>query len=76
MLMKEKKSGSVKAKYISDIPSINFTKGQIYDVYLSKYPQLIRFYEIDGEEYALPADRFEIIEETPQNNIDKMSEGD
>lgn len=61
----------VKARYISDIPSIFFKKGEVYEGFLLlryKIPRLISFYfteeEMDEEGYyALPADRFEIIEE-------------
>lgn len=61
----------VRVRYISDIESIYFKKGEIYDGFVSTvHPELklIAFYfteeEMDEEGYyALPADRFEIIEE-------------
>lgn len=66
----ETNTKKVKAKYISDIPSIYFEKGKIYDGFLLmryKTPKLISFYfpeeEMDEEGYyALPASRFEIVE--------------
>lgn len=58
-----------KAKYISDVHSIFLKKGEIYEVY---YPlddpgkKWLAFYLEDFDEpgdYAVPANRFEIIEE-------------
>ena len=62
----------VKAIYISDIHSIFFKKGEIYDAYtLDNYPKtdLLAFHftedemDIEGM-YALPANRFRIVAES------------
>ncbi len=60
----------VKAKYVSDVPSVFFKKGQTYDGYLLtdyKRTKMIAFWFSEEEMdeagyYALPASRFEIIE--------------
>ena len=61
----------VKVKYISDIPSIFFQKGETYEGYLLtryKNPKLVAFYfpEEEMDEagyYALPLSRFQIVED-------------
>ena len=60
---------SLKVKYISDIYSIFFKKGEVYDAYIPKDDKRGRFFAFYLEDmdepgfYALPASRFEIIEE-------------
>ena len=60
---------SLKVKYISDIKSIFFKKGEVYDAYIPKDDKSGRFFAFYLEDmdepgiYALPANRFEIIEE-------------
>jgi len=60
----------VKVRYISDIESIFFEKGEIYDGYFLEKDinrRFIAFYLEDMDEdpgyYALPASRFEVVEE-------------
>lgn len=64
-----KMTKTYKAKYVSDIPSIFLKKDEIYEVY---YPlddpgkRFLAVYLEDMDEpgdYAVPANRFEIIEE-------------
>lgn len=58
-----------KVKYISDKKSIFFKKGEMYDAFLPSDNQsgnVFAFHIDDMDEpgdYALPADRFEVIEE-------------
>lgn len=58
-----------KVKYISDKKSIFFKKGEIYDAFLpadNKSGSVFAFHIEDMDEpgdYALPSNRFEIIEE-------------
>ena len=59
-----------KAKYVSDMPSVFFKKGEIYDAFIPQCnggKDFLAFHftenEMDEEGYyALPASRFEIIE--------------
>ena len=59
-----------KARYVSDIKSIFFKKGEIYDAYIPKCSGgkgmlAFHFTEEEMDEdgmYALPAERFEIVE--------------
>lgn len=57
-----------KVIYISDKPSIFFKKGKVYEAYLPKdnpSGKIYAFHIEDMDEpgdYALPADRFEVIE--------------
>ena len=59
----------IKVKYVSDIPSIFFKKGEVYEAFLPKDNQsgeFLAFYLNDMDEpgdYAVPASRFEIIDE-------------
>lgn len=58
-----------KVKYISDKKSIFFKKGEVYDAFLPKDNQGGAFFAFHIEDmdepgdYALPASRFEVIEE-------------
>lgn len=58
-----------KVKYISDKKSIFFKKGNVYEAFLPKDNQSGNVFAFHIEEmdepgdYALPADRFEIIDE-------------
>ena len=58
----------IKARYISDEPSDFFQKGEAYDGLF--YPVddsrrlLICYEDNEGEEYAISADHFEILEES------------
>lgn len=58
-----------KVKYISDKKSIFFKKGEMYDAFLpgdNQSGNVYAFHIEDMDEpgdYALPADRFEVIEE-------------
>lgn len=58
-----------KVKYISDKKSIFFKKGEVYEAFLPKDNQSGNIFAFHIEEmdepgdYALPADRFEIIDE-------------
>lgn len=58
-----------KVKYISDKKSIFFKKGEIYDAFLpcdNQSGNVYAFHIEDLDEpgdYALPADRFEVVEE-------------
>ena len=60
-------TNKMKARYISDIKSIFFKKGEIYEVWPVKDDKrFLAFYLEDMDEpgeYALPANRFEIVEE-------------
>ena len=57
-----------KVIYISDKHSIFFEKGKVYEAYLPKDNQSGKIYAFHIEDidepgdYALPADRFEVIE--------------
>ena len=56
-----------KVRYISDIPSIFFKKGEVYEAFMPRdsstfYGFFLEDMDEPGE-YALPADRFERIEE-------------
>ena len=61
----------IKVKYISDVPSVFFQKGEVYDGFLPEQqikPGMIAFFfpEEEMDEpgyYALPKTRFEIVEE-------------
>ena len=59
----------IKVKYISDRKSIFFKKGEVYDAYIPKDDKSGRFFAFHLEDmdepgdYALPANRFEVIEE-------------
>ena len=59
----------LKAKYISNKPSIFLKKGEIYDVYFPVDDNSKRFLAVYLEDmdepgyYAVPAERFEIIDE-------------
>lgn len=56
-----------KVKYISDIPSPYFKKGEVYDAYLPRDNKSGKFFVLyignDPEpgDYAFPSDRFEIV---------------
>jgi len=58
-----------KVKYISDKKSIFFKKGEVYDAYIPKDDKSGRFFAFHLEDmdepgdYALPASRFEVVEE-------------
>ena len=58
-----------KVKYISDIKSIFFEKGEIYEAYIPIDDHSGRFYAFYLEDmdepgdYALPSSRFEVVEE-------------
>lgn len=58
-----------KVKYISDKKSIFFKKGEVYEAFLPKDNQSGNIFAFHIEEmdepgdYALPADRFEIVNE-------------
>jgi hypothetical protein len=58
-----------KVKYISEKKSIFFKKGEVYDAYIPKDDKSGRFFAFHLEDmdepgdYALPASRFEVIEE-------------
>jgi len=58
-----------KVRYVSDIPSIFFEKGEIYEAYIPLDDPDGRFYAIYLEDmdepgdYAIPSSRFEIVEE-------------
>jgi len=58
-----------KVKYISDKKSVFFKKGEVYEAFLPKDNQsgdIFAFHLEDMDEpgdYALPASRFEVIEE-------------
>ena len=60
-------TNKMKARYISDIKSIFFKKGEVYEVWPVKDDKrFLAFYLEDMDEpgeYALPASRFEIVEE-------------
>ena len=59
----------IKVKYISDKKSIFFKKGEVYDAYIPKDDKSGRFFAFHLEDmdepgdYALPSNRFEVIEE-------------
>ena len=58
----------VKVRYISDIESIFFEKGEVYDAYIPiDDDRFYAFYLEDMDEepgyYALPSSRFEVVEE-------------
>lgn len=53
----------VRARYISDIPDEYLKKGNIYDCFTVELAGWLGYTDDHGEKYALPADRFEIIEE-------------
>lgn len=59
----------IKVKYISDKKSIFFQKGKVYEAHFPKDNQsgnVFAFYLEDMDEpgeYALPANRFEVIEQ-------------
>lgn len=63
---------TVKVKYISDIQSIFFKKGEVYEGFIPKDDnRFIAFHLDDYDEsgdYALPIDRFEIIDSTDKSN--------
>ena len=58
-----------KVRYISDKKSIFFKKGEVYNAFLPKDNQSGNFYAFHIEDmdeagdYALPADRFEVVKE-------------
>lgn len=58
-----------KVRYISDVKSIFFKKGEVYDAYIPKDDKAGKFFAFHLEDmdepgdYALPASRFEVIEE-------------
>ena len=60
---------TLKVRYISDIKSIFFKKGEIYDAYLPIDDHSGRFYGFYLEDmdepgyYGLPSSRFEVVEE-------------
>lgn len=60
---------TIKVKYISDKPSVFFKKGEIYEAFLpldNQTGEFIAFHLEDMDEpgdYALPASRFEVIED-------------
>lgn len=60
---------TLKVRYISDKKSIFFKKGEVYDAYIPKDDKSGRFYAFHLEDmdepgdYALPASRFEVVEE-------------
>ena len=57
-----------KVKYISDKKSIFFKKGEVYDAYIPKDEKSGKFFAFHLEDmdepgdYALPSNRFEVIE--------------
>lgn len=57
-----------KVRYISDIKSIFFKKGEVYEAYVPKDDKGGRFFAFHLEDmdepgdYALPANRFEMVE--------------
>ncbi len=59
----------IKAKYISDKPSVFFQKGEVYEAFLPQDNQSGRFLAFhledmdDPGDYALPASLFEIVED-------------
>ena len=60
---------TLKVRYISDIKSIFFKKGEVYEAYIPKDDKSGRFYAFHLEDmdepgdYALPASRFEVVED-------------
>lgn len=60
---------TLKVKYISDKKSIFFKKGEVYDAYIPKDDKSGKFFAFHLEDmdepgdYALPSNRFEVIEE-------------
>lgn len=59
-------NGTIKARYISNERSSEFKKGEVYTVsrpICANPERWIAYTDRNGEHYAIPADRFEIIEE-------------
>ena len=60
---------TLKVRYISDKVSIFFEKGKIYDAFIPKDDNSGRFFGFHFEDvdepgdYALPANRFEVVDE-------------
>ena len=54
---------TVKARYISDIHDVYLKKGEVYQCRRIKLEGWLGYTDNHGENYAVPADRFEIIEE-------------
>lgn len=60
---------TIKVRYISDVKSIFFKKGEVYDAYIPKDSKSGKFFAFHLEDmdepgdYALPSSRFEVIEE-------------
>lgn len=57
---------AVKARYVSDIPDSFLRKGKIYTCRYIELKDYLAYTDDKGENYALPADRFEIIKENDQ----------
>ena len=53
---------TVKARYISDIPDGYLKKGCVYDCFYIKLEGWLGYTDSSGENYAVPADRFEIVD--------------
>lgn len=59
----------IKVRYISDKKSIFFKKGNVYDAFIPKDDKSGRFFAFhlddmdEPGDYALPASRFEVVEE-------------
>lgn len=59
-------NGRFRAKYISDVPDDYLKKGEIYEVFKPKgaiKADLTGYVDKNGEKYAVPSDRFEIVED-------------
>ena len=60
---------TLKVRYISDVKSIFFTKGEVYEAYIPKGDKSGRYFAFHLEDmdepgdYALPASRFKVVEE-------------
>ena len=56
-----------KVRYISDIPSIFFERGEVYEAFMPRDSRLFYGFFLEDMdepgEYALPADRFERVDE-------------
>lgn len=59
----------IKVRYISDVKSIFFEKGKVYEAFLPEDNQSGKFFAFhiddmdEPGDYALPASRFEVIEQ-------------
>ena len=60
---------TLRVRYISDKKSVFFKKGEVYDAYIPKDDKSGRYFAFHLEDmdepgdYALPASRFEVVEE-------------